>query len=96
MHYNGQKHQKMLKKVAGLTYDPKAGDNLDPFGNPTEEPERKSGLLSCRTPSGQYYCQCCNITLNSEAQYLQHVGSKRHTKNKANQGKKPDAAVSAS
>lgn len=44
------------------------------------QPEKKS-TSNCRTPSGQYYCQICNITLNSEMQYFQHTQSKRHAKN---------------
>lgn len=31
-----------------------------------------------RTPSGYYYCQPCNSTSNSEAQFIQHCESKKH------------------
>lgn len=37
-----------------------------------------------RTPSGLYYCKTCNVSLNSESQFRQHLGSKKHMKN-ANQ-----------
>lgn len=33
-----------------------------------------------RTPSGYYYCNPCNLTLNSEIQFNQHLGSKKHRK----------------
>ena len=33
-----------------------------------------------RTPSGQFYCSACNLTLNSEAQFVDHAESKRHRK----------------
>lgn len=51
----------------------------EPISSP--QPERKSTSI-CRTPSGQYYCQVCNLSLNSEVQFLQHLESKRHLKNK--------------
>ncbi|XP_049777540.1 zinc finger protein 346-like [Schistocerca cancellata] len=41
-----------------------------------------------RTPSGYYYCQPCNLTLNSEAQFIQHCESKKH-KVKTATAKKP-------
>lgn len=31
-----------------------------------------------RTPSGKYYCSACNMTLNSDVQFAQHVESKKH------------------
>nr|CAD7573084.1 unnamed protein product [Timema californicum] len=54
------------------------------------EVKRKSDQdFSCyRTPSGYYYCQMCNLTLNSESQFAQHGQSKKH-KLKAASYKKP-------
>ncbi|KAI0224902.1 hypothetical protein LSAT2_024117 [Lamellibrachia satsuma] len=31
-----------------------------------------------RTPSGKYYCSACNMTLNSDLQFAQHIESKKH------------------
>ena len=31
-----------------------------------------------RTPSGKYYCSACNMTLNSDVQFAQHIESKKH------------------
>lgn len=33
-----------------------------------------------RTPSGQYYCQKCNLSVTSEVTLSQHFASKRHLK----------------
>lgn len=44
-----------------------------------------------RTPSGQYYCAPCNLSLNSESTFAQHVESKKH-KNQSNP-KSPSNAV---
>ncbi|XP_015511996.1 zinc finger protein 346 [Neodiprion lecontei] len=44
-----------------------------------------------RTPSGQYYCAPCNVSLNSESSFAQHVESKKH-KNQLNP-KSPSTAA---
>ncbi len=47
-----------------------------------------------RTPSGKYYCSCCNITLNSEVQFAQHMDSKKHKTNHAAQrGSNPSVSI---
>ena len=33
-----------------------------------------------RTPSGQYYCQVCDLSVTSEVTLAQHFASKRHIK----------------
>lgn len=43
--------------------------------------------------AGQYYCAPCNLSLNSETTFAQHVESKKH-KNQSNP-KLPNAAVAA-
>ncbi|XP_067658314.1 uncharacterized protein DDB_G0283357-like [Haliotis asinina] len=45
-----------------------------------------------RTPSGKFYCSCCNVTLNVESQFAQHVASKRHKTNHAMQRNSSDNA----
>lgn len=37
-----------------------------------------------RTPSGYFYCKLCNLSLNSEIQFKQHLNSKNHAKKLAN------------
>ncbi|XP_046388586.1 zinc finger matrin-type protein 3-like [Ischnura elegans] len=31
-----------------------------------------------RTPSGKFYCQLCNLTVQCESQFIQHLDSKKH------------------
>ena len=38
-------------------------------------------LSMYRTPSGMFYCHACNITLQSEVHFAQHLDSKRHKMN---------------
>lgn len=45
----------------------------------------KNSFSVYRTPSGKYYCQICNLTLNSEAQFKTHLGSKNHFKKASTQ-----------
>ncbi|KAK6640456.1 hypothetical protein RUM44_012150 [Polyplax serrata] len=37
-----------------------------------------SDLSIYRTPSGKYYCRSCNLTVNSQAQFIQHTESRKH------------------
>nr|CAD7393013.1 unnamed protein product [Timema cristinae] len=103
MHLDGARHRKtMLKKLQfeGCNLNSEA---KTPFELPQPAPadnilqsvmkgevKRKSDQdFSCfRTPSGYYYCQMCNLTLNSESQFAQHGQSKKH-KLKAASYKKP-------
>ncbi|KAF2892528.1 hypothetical protein ILUMI_13643 [Ignelater luminosus] len=84
VHLNGQKHKKKVQQQANDRI------NDSPQGNPennilsTLSSNVPSDDLSVyRTPSGYYYCNPCNLTLNSEIQFNQHLGSKKHRK-KAN------------
>ncbi len=43
----------------------------------TKSPEDRD-YSQFRTPSGLYYCASCNLSLNSENQFVQHIGSKKH------------------
>ncbi|XP_012139536.2 zinc finger protein 346 [Megachile rotundata] len=47
-----------------------------------------------RTPSGQYYCAPCNLSLNSESTFAQHVESKKH-KNQSNPKSPSNSAVAS-
>lgn len=42
--------------------------------------QRKQDFSIYRTPSGQYYCQHCNITAPNEANFANHINSKSHSK----------------
>ena len=73
-------------------------DQLDRHLNGKIHKAKESKLATCdsdkiynkdfniyRTPSGQYYCSTCNVSVNSENQFVQHRQSKKH---KFNEGKK--------
>ncbi|XP_043785951.1 zinc finger protein 346-like isoform X1 [Apis laboriosa] len=84
-HKRGARHLRMLR-LNGL---------------PVPEPATESEAIPAtpgpidysiyRTPSGQYYCAPCNLSLNSESTFAQHVESKKH-KNQSNP-KSPSNAV---
>ncbi|XP_014674771.1 PREDICTED: uncharacterized protein LOC106814907 [Priapulus caudatus] len=38
----------------------------------------KSGFSMYKTPSGKFYCSCCDTMLNSESHFAQHLDSKKH------------------
>ena len=46
-----------------------------------------------RTPSGQFYCSPCNLSLNSESQFTQHCDSKKHKRTTAGAGGGSGAAA---
>ncbi|XP_033219313.1 zinc finger protein 385B-like [Belonocnema kinseyi] len=76
-HKRGARHLRMLK--------------LNGLPVPETVPEVPSGPVISgpidysiyRTPSGQYYCAPCNLSLNSEITFAQHIESKKH-KNQVN------------
>lgn len=75
LHLNGKSHRKAIKR-AELAPIIGAVQKLNP-------PLKNGACLgvdfsSFRTPSGQYYCAPCNISLNSESQFAQHSASKKH------------------
>lgn len=58
---------------------PAAKDNILETVIKSEKKTPPSSDLSIyRTPSGKYYCQPCDVTVNSQAQFLQHSESKKH------------------
>ncbi|RZF38160.1 hypothetical protein LSTR_LSTR005521 [Laodelphax striatellus] len=80
MHLKGAKHLKALKRSQSPSIIPAPA-------NPSESilasvflpPEKNVTDYSIfRTPSGNYYCQPCNVTLNSPDQMSQHNESKKH------------------
>lgn len=86
LHLNGAKHSKKLRQLDAPPYAPITdtisqclmvnGDGKNAqktFGNQID-------YSVYRTPSGQYYCQVCNLTVTSEIMLKQHFGSKKHMK----------------
>lgn len=86
MHYKGAKHRKA--EVANMkkhsfpklpTPQPQTDSILaSVIKNNGNQKQNSKDYSIYRTPSGYYYCQPCNITLNSEAQFIQHCDSKKH------------------
>lgn len=57
--------------------------NANANGNPTDSVAAATSLIDYsvfRTPSGQYYCQVCDLSVTSEVTLSQHFASKRHLK----------------
>lgn len=87
IHLGGSKHKKKLK-MKGLSPDnfmlPKNSEQQD--DNSATECAAPSVNIdeSLRgkyiTPNGYFYCEKCNLTVNSEIQFKQHLSSKKHAK----------------
>jgi hypothetical protein len=55
---------------------------------PTKQVEKeifvkKENFSSYRTPSGQFYCSSCNVCVNTESQFGQHLESRKHKQKNA-------------
>ncbi|XP_018561543.1 zinc finger matrin-type protein 4-like [Anoplophora glabripennis] len=85
MHYKGQKHQKKMRQL-GLT-PANFFTNVQPQKSDAEvaKPLDNINLSVYRTPSGDFYCPSCNLTLNSEPQFKIHLRSKGHLKKQQKQ-----------
>lgn len=91
MHLNGKNHMaKMKKSMGGVSNDDLdtiskriklKGNILAAVSKPKpifNSGKKRTDYSVFRTPSGQYYCAACNISLNSENQFAQHQMSKKH------------------
>jgi len=91
MHLNGKNHiSKMKKSMGGVSNDDLdtiskriklKGNILAAVSKPKpifNSGKKRTDYSVFRTPSGQYYCAACNISLNSENQFAQHQMSKKH------------------
>ncbi|XP_029032676.2 zinc finger protein 385B-like isoform X4 [Osmia bicornis bicornis] len=87
-HKRGARHLRMLRLNGLPVPDPGVENETTPA---TPGPIDYSIY---RTPSGQYYCAPCNLSLNSESTFAQHVESKKH-KNQSNP-KSPSNSTMAS
>ncbi|XP_050299511.1 uncharacterized protein LOC126738295 isoform X3 [Anthonomus grandis grandis] len=100
-HFMGQKHVKKLKQL-GLENHTTKRKSIEESVLVADFPtipsvvalELNINVAAHRTPSGDYYCPTCNLSLNSEVQFLQHMKSKGHGKKLA-QKKKDDAPPAA-
>jgi len=74
IHLDGKAHKRKLKQ---------AEEGVPP--SVPSKKAKKSSSAECdpelsiyRTPSGDFYCSPCNLSVNSENQFKQHVNSKKH------------------
>lgn len=77
MHLNGKSHNAKIKQSEqGMEPHPSAKKQKKPSESAAAvcSPE----LSIYRTPSGQFYCSPCNLSVNSESQFVQHRSSKKH------------------
>lgn len=89
LHLNGAKHAKKLKQLDAPPYAPMTDTLAQCFMVNSDGKKVPGNDYSVyRTPSGQYYCQVCNITVTSEIMLKQHFASKRHIKVAATANKK--------
>jgi matrin type zinc finger protein 3 len=44
---------------------------------------KKENFSIYRTPSGQFYCSSCNVCVNTESQFRQHLESRKHKQKNA-------------
>ena len=93
MHLSGRNHK---IKCAKTTFHGGNPPVFEPFSNPSpikhenECKKAKKDYSIYRTPSGHFYCGLCNLSVNSENQFVQHMASRKHKlKESSAKGKKP-------
>lgn len=69
--------ENILSKVSRKALMGRSDVRSRPFGGGGQR-RRPQDLSAFRTPSGQYYCPACNLSVNSEPQFAQHQVSKKH------------------
>ncbi|XP_049825211.1 zinc finger matrin-type protein 3 [Aethina tumida] len=89
MHLRGQKHLKKLKQL-GINVAADAGGAAEGLSEATASCSNSTLLqiggggndilAAYRTPTGHYYCQNCDLTLNSEMHFKLHLNGKGHHK----------------
>lgn len=84
-HLKGSRHSKRLRAAGIAPYTPNA--DVDTIMQcvrssiiellPTIKQMQRDTSIN-RTPSGHFYCKTCNVTLDTEVTFMQHLDSKRH------------------
>lgn len=80
IHLEGSKHMKAVKRSQAPSIVPAPVNPSESILASVIRPADSCGTdySMHRTPSGNYYCQCCNVTVNSPEQFGQHIDSKKH------------------
>lgn len=100
LHLTGAKHTKKLRQLGEPPYT-EVPDTLSQCimkESTKHQPPKKVSISEnntskvdysvFRTPSGQYYCNVCNLSVTSEVMLSQHMSSKKHIKTIAASKKK--------
>ncbi|XP_054730557.1 zinc finger matrin-type protein 3-like [Anastrepha obliqua] len=89
MHLQGVKHKKKMKALSlehfvtqtiPLPNVPATTNTEDTILESLKQSNPSTDLSMYRTPSGSYYCECCNISMCHIAALQQHLTGKRHLK----------------
>ncbi|XP_036344622.1 zinc finger matrin-type protein 3-like [Rhagoletis pomonella] len=89
MHLEGVKHKKKLKSLSleesiaqakPVSITPVATNSSDTILESLKQSNPTADLSMYRTPSGSYYCECCNISMCHVAGLQQHLIGKKHLK----------------
>lgn len=84
-HLTGSRHAKRLRAAEIAPYTPNADrdtimkcvrESIIELMPTIKQMQRDTSIN--RTPSGQFYCKTCNVTLDTEMNFKQHLESKKH------------------
>lgn len=98
MHLSGRNHKIKCAKMSMhgcLDHQLSTNANQIQLSIKSESPlegtkKAKKDYSIYRTPSGNFYCALCNLSVNSENQFVQHMASRKHKlKESSAKGKKP-------
>lgn len=85
LHLAGAKHAKKLRNLCEVPLNETPATLSQCIMDDAKTKRPKQAADSCsqdysvfRTPSGQYYCQVCDLSVKSEVTLAQHFASKRH------------------
>lgn len=90
LHLAGARHAKKLRQLGEAPYTDAPHTLSQCIMDDSPKIRSKSNVIESgtssidfsvfRTPSGQYYCQVCDLSVTSEITLSQHFASKRHLK----------------
>ncbi|XP_055693910.1 zinc finger matrin-type protein 3-like [Lutzomyia longipalpis] len=82
LHLEGAKHNKRLKASTDATFPPTNNDTVmeSIVRQQSGYIPPKRDISIHRTPSGNYYCNVCDVTVNNDNLFNQHLDSKKHMK----------------
>lgn len=82
-HLQGKPHRTKVERTNKMAAFGEAPNIMVPPGG------KRDTFSIYRTPSGQLYCSSCNISVDSDHQFGQHLESKKHKSKQKSSGSKP-------